>query len=280
MEPALQVDLGVYGVGESPSSSLPGPCRRPEANSPLRWPSGWKLGWLAEALAGWSQQSRLTWESMGSGKVLAPPCWAPATGPKHTHPSEGPLDGSWDGWGRRYLFYFFKRVIHNLFKRLYCFHNDTVFQFFRNRVFNSFCRKIAGIWHFHVVFQIIGGILALAPAHLFLQMLSNGSSLRWVFCYWINAPCYPGITLPAALGCCRQAIRTKGFPSLCTHRLYVPRCPPRLRWRNLSPEKRRGEGMGSRQKAGMALQERGISWGSCPFGVVREIRVAGVLCVP
>ncbi|KAK7829273.1 hypothetical protein U0070_012744 [Myodes glareolus] len=29
--------------------------------------------------------------------------------------------------------------------------------------------------------KIVGGILVLAPAHLFLQMLSNGSSLRWVF---------------------------------------------------------------------------------------------------
>ena len=42
LEPAEQADLGVYGVGERPSSSSPGPCRRP----------------------------------------------------KHTHPSDGPLDGS------------------------------------------------------------------------------------------------------------------------------------------------------------------------------------------
>ena len=39
VEPALQGDLGVYGVGESPSSLSRGPCRRLEANSPLQWPS-------------------------------------------------------------------------------------------------------------------------------------------------------------------------------------------------------------------------------------------------
>ena len=44
VDPAVQADLGIYGVGENPSSSSPGPCRGPEANSPLRWPSGWKLG--------------------------------------------------------------------------------------------------------------------------------------------------------------------------------------------------------------------------------------------
>ena len=49
VEPAEQADLGVYGVGESPSSSSPGPCR----------------------------------------------------GPTQTHPSDGPLDGSWDGWRGR-----------------------------------------------------------------------------------------------------------------------------------------------------------------------------------
>ena len=80
MEPALQVDLGVYGVGESPGSSSPGPCRGPEANSPLRWPSGWKLGWLVGVLAGWSQQFRVTWESMGSGEsellLTGPLPWA------------------------------------------------------------------------------------------------------------------------------------------------------------------------------------------------------------
>ena len=46
VETALQADLGVYGVGESPSSPSPGP---------LPWPES-------------------------------------------THHSEGPLDGSWDGW--------------------------------------------------------------------------------------------------------------------------------------------------------------------------------------
>ena len=48
-----------------------------------------------ESLAGWNQPCRLTWESMGLGKVRTPPRWAPAGGPKQTHPSDGPLDGSW-----------------------------------------------------------------------------------------------------------------------------------------------------------------------------------------
>ncbi|KAK7835326.1 hypothetical protein U0070_017862 [Myodes glareolus] len=85
---------------------------------------------------------------------------------------------------------------------------------------------------------IVEGILALAPAHLFLQMLSNGSSLRWVFFYWISAPCYPGITLPAALACCRQAIRTKGLPSHCTHRLSRPAVPTPAEMEEFKPRKR------------------------------------------
>ena len=120
----------------------------------------------------------------------------------------------------------------------------TVFHFFRNRVFKSFCRNIAGIWCFHVVFQIVGGILALAPAHLFLQMLSNGSSLRWVFFYWISVPCYPGITLPAVLACCRQAIRTKGLPSLCTHHLSRPAVPTPAEMEEFKPRKKEGGGDG------------------------------------
>ena len=52
VETALQADLGVYGVGESPSSPSPGPCR----------------------------------------------------GPESTHHSEGPLDGSWDGWRAKTTF--------------------------------------------------------------------------------------------------------------------------------------------------------------------------------
>ena len=39
----------------------------------------WDGRW--ESLAGWKQHCRLTWESMGSGKVLAPPRRAPAAGP-------------------------------------------------------------------------------------------------------------------------------------------------------------------------------------------------------
>ena len=33
----------------------------------------------------------------------------------------------------------------------------------------------SGFWCYHVVFQIVGGILALAPAHLFLHMLLGES---------------------------------------------------------------------------------------------------------
>ena len=95
----------------------------------------------------------------------------------------------------------------------------------------------------------------MAPAHLFLQMLSNGSSLRWVFFYWISVPCYPGITLPAVLACCRQAIRTKGLPSLCTQHLSRPAVPT-------------------------ASRREGLAGGSCPFGAAREIRMAGIPCVP
>ena len=74
------------------------------------------------------------------------------------------------------LILFFKGVIHILFKGLYCFHNGTFFHFIWVREFKSFCCRVVGIWCFHVVFQIVGGGLALASAHLFDQMLSIGTS--------------------------------------------------------------------------------------------------------
>ncbi|KAK7818172.1 hypothetical protein U0070_009560 [Myodes glareolus] len=97
VEQVEQADLGVYGVGESPSSPSPGPCRGPNQLTTRK--ALWMEAGMADGkLAGWSQQGRLTWESMGSGKVLASPRRGPCRGPNQLTTREGPLDGSWDGW--------------------------------------------------------------------------------------------------------------------------------------------------------------------------------------
>ena len=53
------------------------------------------------------------------------------------------------------------------------------FYFFWNRVFKSSWCVISGIWCCHVAFQVVGGILALTPAHLSLQIQPGES---WCLC--------------------------------------------------------------------------------------------------
>ena len=78
--------------------------------------------------------------------------------------------------------HFFMAVFHHLFKFLYHFlivpFKVDFFYFFWRMVFKSSCWMITGIWCCHVAFQIIGGILALVPAQLLLQM-QPGESLHW-----------------------------------------------------------------------------------------------------
>ena len=68
-------------------------------------------------------------------------------------------------------------VFHLLFKVLHYFYNVTVkvdfFFFFWNRMIES----SPGIWWCHVAFHVVGGILVVVPAHLFLQM-QPGESWR------------------------------------------------------------------------------------------------------
>ena len=121
----------------------------------------------------------------------------------------------------------------------------------------------------------------MAPAHLFLQMLSNGSSLRWVFCYRISAPCWPEISLPAVLPCCRQAIKTKELPPARLHSPPHPR-GAHIGWVGGFYAPKKGERTGGvrGRKLGWRSRREGLAEGSCPFGAAREIRMAGIPCVP
>ena len=78
--------------------------------------------------------------------------------------------------------HFFMAVVHLLFMFLYHFHivpfKVDFFYFFWRRVFKSTCCMIPGIWCCNVAFQIVGGILALVPAQLLLQMQPK-ESLHW-----------------------------------------------------------------------------------------------------
>ena len=65
----------------------------------------WDGRW--ESLAVWKQHCRLTWESMGSGRVLAPPRRAPVVGPNQlTTPKAlwmeaGMAGGKLAGWSQQ-----------------------------------------------------------------------------------------------------------------------------------------------------------------------------------
>ena len=149
----------------------------------------------------------------------------------------------------------------------------------------SSCCEVAGFWWFHVVFQIVGWILALAPAHLFLWMLPYGSSFTGsgllAYCCTFPVMALPSDGCPGApvmsllvprsdlcagwvahkqsayLACCRQAIETKELPPLG--------CP----W-DLAPAPRRGKGgrkgEGSGCKLGGIGRERQYAGSIGPAG--------------
>ena len=90
VEPAELDDLGVYGVGESPTSPSPGPCRGPESTHHSAGP-------LDGSCDGWREASRVEPAEQadlgvyGVGESPSSPSSGPLPWPGSTHPSEGPL---------------------------------------------------------------------------------------------------------------------------------------------------------------------------------------------
>ena len=66
-----------------------------------------------------------------------------------------------------YLIVFFKGL-HHLHKVTF---KIVFFCFFWVKMIKSFCCMTTGFWCYHAAFQVIGWILALAPTHLFHQLM-------------------------------------------------------------------------------------------------------------